>query len=133
MSSKQGYWQPAGLTALQLCLMTVIKKRQEGDELGAFLALKDFALVTADSDIITASEAIAKEIQDGYQIRQAQTGITISETFTLRDRNAEWLATQNYNYLKKIMQLCDKAGITVKHPREIGSNRGDSASQLFES
>lgn len=132
MSSKQGYWQPAGLTALQLCLGTIIKKRMEGDEQGAFQALKDFALITADSDIIEESEKIAKEIQEGYQIRQALTGITVSETFALRDSNAEWLSKQNYNYLKAMMKQCEQKGITVKHAKEVGSNHGQNPSQLFE-
>jgi hypothetical protein len=131
-TSKQSYWQPAGLSALQITLANIMKKRIEGDEKGAFLGLKDFALVTANADIIEISEKIAKEIENNYQIQQAPTGITLSETYIKRNNEAEWLSKQNYEYLKVIMILCDKHGITVKHPRDVSSNRGSEGSQLFE-
>lgn len=128
----QNYWQPAGLSALQLALLNVVKKRIEGDEAGMYSGLNLFALTTGNKDIIAESKKISKQIADELQIKMAASGITLGEHYWQNIDNIDWLRKKNDEYYEKIMLLCDTYGITVKHPKEIESNKPKDSSQLFE-
>lgn len=127
----QGYWQPPGLSALQTQLSFVLSHLDREDYTTALDAMKRLALITAEIDIIDQTELFCQATEQ--QIQMYNSTITLSEVDKLGPsyKKQVYLKQRSYELLKLIMKLCNKHGITIKHPKDIASNSNRS-SQLLE-
>jgi hypothetical protein len=116
---KDRYWQPPGLSAIQLQLNIALTRRANGDEKGAYDAFKDLALLTESIEIIEVCEKFEKETENMLARLSIRRGYTMHDDQTLRMNDLKYLKDRNYDFLKLIILQCAKHNITIKLPREV--------------
>lgn len=118
---KDRYWQPPGLSAIQLQLNIALNKRANGDERGAYDAYKDLAVLTESAEIIELAEKFEKETELGLRLLQIHTqgGVTMTDQQVRAFDELRYLKQRNYDFLKLIILECGKHNITIKLPREV--------------
>jgi hypothetical protein len=130
--TQASYWQPPGLSALQIQLAIILRHLDDAEYSDAIDAMKNIALITSELDIINQSEKFCK-ITD-QQLRFINTALTLTEADKIAPykKGQEYLKQRSYELLKLIMSLCNKHGITIKHPRDVASNSNRSSQLLGE-
>jgi len=121
MSDRDRYWQPPGLSAIQFQLNIALNRRASGDELGAYDAFKDLALLTESSEVIEVCEKFEKEIDRAVlSMRVIADGGSTEQDRQVRKMNIiRYMKDRNYDFLKLIIMEASKKGITIKVPREV--------------
>jgi hypothetical protein len=132
MSTNNRYWQPPGLTALQFQLSIILRHLDEQDYPTAIDAMKHLALITAELDVISQVEDFCKITDRQKELNQSVRTFNAADKITPYKATQEYLKQRSYYLLKLIMKLCDKHGITIKHPRDLATNMNTNRpSQLF--
>jgi hypothetical protein len=116
---KDRYWQPPGLSAIQIQLSIALIRRSNGDEHGCFDALKDLAVLTESREIIELAEKFAKETEVTLSHMRAYQGLSETDRMLNTSKEIPVLKSSNYQFLKLIILECSKRGITIKAPHEV--------------
>lgn len=116
---KDRYWQPPGLSAIQLQLNIALTRRANGDEFGAYDALKDLAVLTESAEIITLAEKFEREIDREISNLRCRHPLTGSQGYLYHLDEVRLLKGRNYDFLKVLILEASKRGITIKVPHEV--------------
>jgi hypothetical protein len=124
---KDRYWQPPGLSAIQLQLSIALTRRANGDELGCYDALKDLAVLTESKEIIKLAEDFEKETDKTLTNMRSRGLLTQADRYVHQLDEIRYLKVSNYQFLKLIIMESAKRGITLKITHEVEKGGEPSA------